>query len=188
MYVYILTKWESMAISSETIKIMLKSSFQNAKICSMRSNVNALEIQCKRAPNTSSGKFQRGPRAVKISRYMHTTPNPISQLTSEHKRRWRRKMKNTRLMMIGDIWKHTVEKSQKHTHIAPYISATKMMVKSEDRWKMMIGEDDSREAVKIVASTFASYLKNRWPAAFLLAISKIRINGEKWKSWCSWHR
>ena len=53
--------------------------------------------------------------------------------------------------MIGDIWKHTVEKSQKHTHIAPYISATKMMVKSEDRWKMMIGEDDSREAVKIVA-------------------------------------
>lgn len=43
----------------------------------MISNVNALEIQCKRAPNTSSGKFQRGPCAVKISRYMntnHTSP------------------------------------------------------------------------------------------------------------------
>ena len=171
-----------MAISSETIKIMLKSSLQNAKICSMRSNVNALEIQCKRAPNTSSGKFQRGPRAVKISRYMRTTPNPISQLTNQHKQRWWGKMKNTGLMMIGDIWKHTVEKSQKHTHIASYISATKMMVKTDEE------DDDSREAVKIVASTFASYLKNRCPAAFLLAISKIRINGEKWKSWCSWHR
>ena len=39
--------------------------------CSMRSNVKAVKIQCKRAPNTSSGKFQRGPAAVKISRYMH---------------------------------------------------------------------------------------------------------------------
>ena len=47
--------------------------------------------------------------------------------------------------MIGDIWKHTVEKSQKHTHIAPYISATKMMVKTGEE------DDDSREAVKIVA-------------------------------------
>ena len=37
----------------------------------MRSNVNALEIQCKRPRNTGSGKFQRGPRAVKISRYIH---------------------------------------------------------------------------------------------------------------------
>ena len=39
--------------------------------CFMRSNVKAVKIQCKRAPNTSSGKFQRGPAAVKISRYMH---------------------------------------------------------------------------------------------------------------------
>ena len=42
-----------------------------AEISSMRSNVNALEIQCKRPRNTGSGKFQRGPRAVKISRYIH---------------------------------------------------------------------------------------------------------------------
>ena len=54
--------------------------------CFMRSNVKAVKIQCKRAPNTSSGKFQRGPAAVKISRYMHH--HSLRTLRNQQERWW----------------------------------------------------------------------------------------------------
>ena len=53
--------------------------------CFMRSNVKAVKIQCKRAPNTSSGKFQRGPAAVKISRYKH---HSLGSLRNQQERWW----------------------------------------------------------------------------------------------------
>ena len=78
-----------------------------------------------------------------------------------------------------------VKKMSEVVKILPYmylafLHSVKCLLKSPIIMKkMMIGEDAS-EVVKIVPYilhlTSCRYLENRWPAAFLLLIRKIKIN------------